>query len=378
MYVLSEQQIDFILNDIKLRGVEMEDLQSNLLDHICCIIECELEPDGDFEKFYQKTIPKFFKTELKEIEEETILLLTFKNYYAMKKSMIVSGTISVVMLIAGSILKILHWPGAGPMLTLGILISSLVFLPLMAILKNKEISAKKDKLVLVLGTLVGILFSQFVLFKVMHWPGATIFLFSFISLGALVFLPIYFFTGIRKPETKVNTITSSILLVMVFGLQFTLINTRPAKNLLQIKMYTYLQGEDLLATMQRQADNSEKIKPDTKKLITDINSSCQQIKNLIMTYTIGQSTLPKNFEEQGILMEEVGLGPDFFENGRGQKLLTDLKAAIIKYNSSETNKIPVEQSILNIEPDKIERYSNLAVLSSLTQLQLGLANSERN
>ncbi len=61
MYILSEQQIDFILNDIKIRGVEMEDLQLNLLDHICCIVEYELEPGGNFEHFYQKTIPRFFK-----------------------------------------------------------------------------------------------------------------------------------------------------------------------------------------------------------------------------------------------------------------------------------------------------------------------------
>ena len=61
MYALSEKQIDFILNDIKIRGVEMEDLQLNLLDHVCCIIECEFEPEGDFEDFYHKTISKFFK-----------------------------------------------------------------------------------------------------------------------------------------------------------------------------------------------------------------------------------------------------------------------------------------------------------------------------
>jgi len=256
MYALSEEQIDFILNDIKHRGVEMEDLQLNLLDHICCVIECELEPDGNFENFYQKTIPKFFKKELKEIEEETILLLTFKNYYAMKKSMTVSGTVSVAILIMGSLFKIMHWPGAGVLLALGIIISSLVFLPLMAILKNKEISAMTDKLVLILGTLVGILFCNFVLFKVMHWPGADLLLFSSISLASFVFLPIYFFTGIRKPETKVNTINSSILLVMVIILQFTLINTRPAKKQLQIKMYTYIQSEKLLANLQKQMNDS--------------------------------------------------------------------------------------------------------------------------
>ena len=43
MYLLSDKQIDHILSDIRRRGVEMEDLQYNLLDHICCILEQELE-----------------------------------------------------------------------------------------------------------------------------------------------------------------------------------------------------------------------------------------------------------------------------------------------------------------------------------------------
>ncbi|MBP7245269.1 MAG: hypothetical protein KBA99_08200, partial [Bacteroidia bacterium] len=76
MYCLSEKQIDFILDDIRRNGVELEDLQSNLLDHICCIIELELEENGDFEQFYFSTIKKFYKNELREIEEETISLLT--------------------------------------------------------------------------------------------------------------------------------------------------------------------------------------------------------------------------------------------------------------------------------------------------------------
>ena len=79
MYCLNEKQIDFILDDIRRNGVELEDLQSNLLDHICCIIEQELEENGDFEQFYFSTIKKFYKNELREIEEETISLLNFKN-----------------------------------------------------------------------------------------------------------------------------------------------------------------------------------------------------------------------------------------------------------------------------------------------------------
>lgn len=85
MYSITDEQIEFILNDIKHRGVKIESLQLNLLDHICCIIEKDPEAEHDFEKVYEKTIKTFFKTELAEIEKETILLLKFKHYYAMKR-----------------------------------------------------------------------------------------------------------------------------------------------------------------------------------------------------------------------------------------------------------------------------------------------------
>ncbi|MBA3706317.1 MAG: hypothetical protein H0W84_10610, partial [Bacteroidetes bacterium] len=253
MYTLSEQQIDLILNDIKSRGVEMEDLQLNLLDHICCIIECELELDGNFENFYQEIIPRFFKKELKEIEEETIFLLTFKNYYAMKKSMIRTGVISVIALIAGSFFKIMHWPGASILLVLGIGGISLIFLPLMFLLKTKDSNSKRDKLIVAISSVIGILLCLATLFSVMHWPGARngFFWLTAISISTFILIPVYFFTGIRNPDTKVNTIVTSIVLIGATGLLFTMINLRPAKQQIQIKMYSYIQSEELLQRMQR-------------------------------------------------------------------------------------------------------------------------------
>ena len=89
MYQLSDQQLDWMLDDIRRRGIETEDLQVNLLDHISCIIENELEENGDFGQFYSTVITRFYKRELMEVEEETQSLLLFKNYYAMKKIMFI-------------------------------------------------------------------------------------------------------------------------------------------------------------------------------------------------------------------------------------------------------------------------------------------------
>lgn len=82
MHKITEDEIDFILEDIKANGVVIEDLQYNLLDHICCIIENEKSDSEEFYEFYKKVVPRFFKKDLKEIQEETEVLLTFKNYYA--------------------------------------------------------------------------------------------------------------------------------------------------------------------------------------------------------------------------------------------------------------------------------------------------------
>lgn len=226
MYCITEQQIAYILNDIRRNGVETEDLQLNLLDHICCIMEQELKETDDFEPFYQQTVKQFYKKELREIEEETINLLTFKNYYAMKKLMIISGALSVTAFLGGSVLKLLHWQGASAMFPLAILSFSLLFLPLLVILKIKEATDSRDKIITVLGSAVGILYSLATLFAIEHWEGRTMLWLATTGVSFLVFIPVYFFTGIRKPETKMNTIVTSILFTGITGLLFSMIAIR--------------------------------------------------------------------------------------------------------------------------------------------------------
>src|SRR6218665_4053535 len=225
MYQISDKQIDGILSDIRARGVEMESLQQNLLDHVCCIIEQNLEENGDFENFYQRIIRTFYKDHLWEIEEETISLLTFKNYYTMKKIMIWSGAFSAIAMILGLSLKFMHWPGAGIMLVLGISSASLIFLPLMFTLKAREKQNLRDKAVIAIGAIAASLQSLSILFKVMHWPYANMMGIFALSIMVAVFLPVYFFSGIRNPENRVNTITSSVLIVLGCGLLLTLIRT---------------------------------------------------------------------------------------------------------------------------------------------------------
>jgi len=226
MYAISDSQIDYILADLRARGLHIPALQQDILDHVCCVIEREI-PDGiSFEAFYHQIIPRFYRRNLAEIEAETVLLLTYKNYYTMKKVMIGSGAASAILLTAGSFLKLFALPGAAILLVLGILCMCFIFLPLVLALKMKEAPGTRDKVVLGIGVLIGILYCLSTIFKVQHWPGANVMTLVTIALLAFVFIPVYLFSGIRRAETRLNTIVSTIILVAVTAMQFTLFSLK--------------------------------------------------------------------------------------------------------------------------------------------------------
>ncbi len=245
MYQLNDKQIEFIAADIKKRGIEMEDLHNNILDHVCCMIENNLEENGDFEKFYSNSIVKFYKNELWELEEETISLLIFKNYYTMKKVMLVSGFISSFFVMTGILFKFLHWPGAAAMLVLGIGSCSLIFFPLLIVLKVKESLELKNKLIVLAGMISAICLSLGILFKIMHWPGANALGIAAIVSLIGIFLPIYFITGIRNPETKTNTIVISLITLLGAGLFLALVNTRPSATIVKKSFYSNQQMQKI-------------------------------------------------------------------------------------------------------------------------------------
>jgi len=221
MYQLSDEQIAFILNDIRRRGVVTEDLQYNLLDHICCIIEQNLEEQDGFGQCYETTIRQFYAKELAELEEETINLLTFKNYYVMKKMMFISGGLTSALFVVGAFFKVMWWPGAAALLFTAMVIFGFLFLPLLFILKLRESVTLRDKWIIGIGALLGLLYCASILFQIQHWPGKQVLWLSTLALSFFVFIPLYFFTGIRRPETRVNTFVSTIILIAATALQFT-------------------------------------------------------------------------------------------------------------------------------------------------------------
>lgn len=397
MYRISDQQIDFILNDISARGIEMESLQQNLLDHICCIIEHDLEEHGDFERFYQKTVKTFYKDALWEIEEETLKLLIFKNYYTMKKTMIVSGTFSAAVMSLGIFFKFMHWPGASILIILGIAVSSLLFLPLLFTLKAKEKQHTKDKITLAIATLAGTLISLAILFKVMHWPGANLLGTIFVGLMVLVYIPVYFFSGIKNPDLKVNTIVTTIIMIMGCGLFLTLVNSRPyiQDNANEVTNQALQESYISISEQTRLMSSTACMAPPEKddKLGLACNTTCERIEALkIALINASEDTQVKtvNYTELGKLDNYDQPTLMLFENPHDapspRPELSALRKQLESINSIANSSLNASVDLLDLTPKKNlrtgvseswERHNFYCtplsnVLRNLTQLQINI------
>ena len=371
MYQLTDKQIDFILDDIRARGVKLDSLQQSLLDHVCCIIEQNLEANGDFESYYRNTIQLFYKKELAEIEEETLLLLQFKHYYTMKRIMLISGSLGVAGFIIGSFLKIMHWPGAAVIFFAAVLLISLVFLPLVFVLKVKEEKSPQIQFTLAAGTLVAILYCLSALFKIMYWPYANMMWYTSLAIALLVFIPGFLFSGLRNPETKVNSLVVSILLVVVFGIQLLLTNLHPNSP---TKSFAFIQGEVLLDKMVHQASDSA-LKQDSPAvhMLNQIFQLCQETKGLLLQTAIGTTTVPElDQTSEETIIPDLKLGPDFRDGGKGLELMLRLRQKVKEYNNLQdvAHQIPIKNSILDMDIHELNHANNLMLLTNLTETQL--------
>lgn len=125
---LTENQIDFIYQDLRQRGMRLDELTESLLDHICCAIE--QDHDSSFENAYQRALAAFGSDGLERTQRETIQIINHKREIIMKKFMYVLGYIALCTSTFGIMFKTMHWPGANMLIFTGILLLNFGFLPM--------------------------------------------------------------------------------------------------------------------------------------------------------------------------------------------------------------------------------------------------------
>jgi len=133
----------------------------------------------------------------------------------MRQKLYILGIVTTLVVIAGTIFKINHWPGAGILLFAGIGTLVLIFLPLAL---RDHYNAEKNRQTLLLHIVTWltcfIVFTS-MLFKIQHWPFAGILMTIALPFPYVVFLPVFLITTSKNKNFNIyNTVFVLFLLAV--------------------------------------------------------------------------------------------------------------------------------------------------------------------
>lgn len=211
MAQLEEAQVNFIYDFLIEQGISYEALHIDLLDHISCMVEEKMDSGKDFDESFSLSIQEFGLSNLAEIQETTIHLLTIK-VKKMKKGIGILGITSALSVISGVFFKMNHWPGANLLLIIGLCLVCLVVFPFMAYFDTNNGKNVLQKVGLIAGYLASILLSLATLVKIMKWPAFLQLYYPGLFLLVFVFLPIYTWKNYKTAENKIMAFSKSLLI----------------------------------------------------------------------------------------------------------------------------------------------------------------------
>jgi hypothetical protein len=142
----------------------------------------------------------------------------------MKKITLISGVVSSIIVFIGVLFKIMHWPGAGVAITLGIVLFVVAYSLLLFIDKQEFATTSMQKVSNVFVLIAMVLISLGFLFKMQHWPGAGVLI--YISNVALfVLIPVSFIKASKEtePGKKLNFNNEAIVLILLLAFSLLLL-----------------------------------------------------------------------------------------------------------------------------------------------------------
>ncbi len=198
---LSFQNIEDISLDIRKQEIVFSHLADELIDHLCCDVENEMKNGFGFAEAYKRVKQRIGPGRIKEIQEETLYAVDSK-YRKMKNTMKISGIAGTIMFGFATLFKIQHWPLAGPMLVLGAFILAFIFMPSTVVVLWKETHNSRKLFLFISGFVTGMLFIFGTLFKIQHWPQAGIILSLSVLFAIFFFIPSLVLNRFSDPENK--------------------------------------------------------------------------------------------------------------------------------------------------------------------------------
>ena len=138
---IEDKHVEFIENSLKFHGIKSEALKEDLVDHICTYIESQ--DSNDFNRLYQEALQKFGGySSFQNLQLETSFQKFAKQARVINNLLFMVGLAMVMLLVIGSLFKIMHWPYSSALLIVAIVLFAFGVIPLIFYSKYKKSNHK--------------------------------------------------------------------------------------------------------------------------------------------------------------------------------------------------------------------------------------------
>lgn len=322
-----------IKSDLVRMGLTYDRLIDDMLDHVCCMVEEYMDDGEDFESSYSQVLDTIGEKTLPEIQHQTLLNLD-KKFQRMKNFTYLFGLSSAIITIIGSLFKRMHWPGAGILITVGMMLIVFVFLPLYFITNHREQTERKNPVYAIVGYLTIALLLAGATFKIMHWPGAGYMIYAAIGFILIGFIPLYVVNVFQRRGKEKANLPYIVMLLVGIACVMLMGNINMSKDLLDIYLEESLANEQRVELVQDRTASLLDLAMDSSHV--DQQASIQKIHDQARDLQVMIADMQEgmiNFVGQpGVSIEEVK-GKDnknagreaILEHGEGITFITEAK-----------------------------------------------------
>lgn len=192
MAELTENQIEQVIVHLE-HQIERKLLRNELIDHCCCAVEELLDKGHSFDDALRRAIHNLHPNGLSAIETDVQIALNQIIPLLMKKLLYFSGFIASFSLGAGLLFRFMHWPGVTEIMLMGNLFLFLTMVSLLVQLLRFPSAFQGLTYARTLsGVIAGMLIAVGMVFKMFHWPSANIQFMLGMVILTVVFIPLFF------------------------------------------------------------------------------------------------------------------------------------------------------------------------------------------
>jgi hypothetical protein len=243
MVELSDQQVSKIVRWVDTYGLTLGDLKNELIDHIACEVEYEMNTGSPFEVAFARVLRNIPEDQLVKIEEASLYMVNFK-FRIMKQLTFFSGLLVLLAFLLGFSFRIFKPELTEEFLLAGMFILCLFFIPLFFLTNYHEQKKEKHKILHIMGFSGTFLISLSAILNYFAVDFSGVFIILGLLLLLFGFFPLFLISFSNSPYLRL--VRGTLFLFVFIGiLGIGFYNLAPSKDMID---YWVQQGEEIDAS----------------------------------------------------------------------------------------------------------------------------------